>query len=92
MHAFTGSAMTGACCSTHAFHHLGNGANKGLIPVSPPMAGIKVARLPGHVPEQMGLECDVVVPHLLLPVNHCYLVLFAQEGVYYCDDSLCLWL
>ena len=56
------------------------------------MAGIKEARLSGHVPEQVGLEGDVVVLHLLLPINHCHLVLFAQEGVHHCDDSLCIWL
>ena len=65
-------------------------ANKGLIPISPTMAGIKEARLPSHVPEQVGLECDIVVPHAPFLIDHRKVVLCAKEGVRYGHNSSCL--
>ena len=65
-------------------------ANKGLVPISPTMAGIKEARLPSHVPEQVGLECDIVVPHAPIPVYHRKVVLRAKESVHCGLNSICL--
>ena len=43
-------------------HHLCDLAHVTLITVGPPCSGVEVTAVPGHVPEHVRLECDVVVP------------------------------